>query len=82
MFCSDSSVRFATSLLFDVARYNLAGLGYFYINFLEFPLLKIKKKYIQKGKTDVKCLVMRLSEREFCSRHMRLSGDIHPWYID
>lgn len=42
VFCSDSSVRFATSLLFDVALYNLAGLGYFYINFLKFPLLKIK----------------------------------------
>jgi len=36
----------------------------------------------EEGQNDRKYSVMRLSEREFCSRHMQWSGDTHPWYID
>lgn len=77
---SDSSVRFSTSLPFDVTLHNLAGFRYFYIIFLKFPLLKMKK--IGKRQADVKCLMVRLSEREFCSHRMQLHGDIHPWHSD
>lgn len=69
MFCSDSSVRFATSLLFDVALNNLAGFQVFYVTFLK---CVSSIEILKKDQNDVKCSVTRHSGREFCSCHMQL----------